>query len=95
VFTARYALSPYIKHIRFVFKGLIYNYLLTENVLARCYVTANQEPQNSTPKHVLKGACSTNIQHSVNGQRMYGRSRAVRLKIAEKFSTTTATATLL
>jgi hypothetical protein len=24
VFTARYALSPYIKQIRFVFKGLIY-----------------------------------------------------------------------
>jgi hypothetical protein len=25
VFTARYALSPYIKQIRFVFKGLIYS----------------------------------------------------------------------
>jgi hypothetical protein len=28
VFTARYALSPYIKQIRFVFKGLILLYLL-------------------------------------------------------------------
>jgi hypothetical protein len=27
VFTARYALSPYIKQIRFVFKGLIYTVL--------------------------------------------------------------------
>jgi hypothetical protein len=26
VFTARYALSPYIKQIRFVFKGLIYKF---------------------------------------------------------------------
>jgi hypothetical protein len=26
VFTARYALSPYIKQIRFVFEGLIYNH---------------------------------------------------------------------
>jgi hypothetical protein len=29
VFTARYALSPYIKQIRFVFKGLIF-------ILAKC-----------------------------------------------------------
>jgi hypothetical protein len=31
VFTARYALSPYIKQIRFVFKGLISGHFFAEN----------------------------------------------------------------
>jgi hypothetical protein len=37
VFTARYARSPYIKQIRFVFKGLIYNrhYFLTDGLIVR------------------------------------------------------------
>jgi diacylglycerol kinase len=33
VFTARYALSPYIKQIRFVFKGLIVMMTLQSNIV--------------------------------------------------------------
>jgi hypothetical protein len=34
VFTARYALSPYIKEIRFVFKGLIINVVKTGTIFS-------------------------------------------------------------
>jgi hypothetical protein len=36
VFTARYALSPYIKQIRFVFKGLINDEAIRLNILSVC-----------------------------------------------------------
>jgi hypothetical protein len=44
VFTARYALSPYIKQIQFVFKGLILSYVAQinkrYNVIRRSFVSA-------------------------------------------------------
>jgi hypothetical protein len=38
VFTARYALSPYVKQIRFVFKGLIYIFLPTRTLRIYIYI---------------------------------------------------------
>jgi hypothetical protein len=44
VFTARYALSPYVKQIHFVFKGLIYQ----ETCRCVCYIeTAAKECNGS------------------------------------------------
>jgi hypothetical protein len=37
VFTARYALSPYIKQIRFVFKGLVCRCAITCDVWVSCF----------------------------------------------------------
>jgi hypothetical protein len=37
VFTARYALSPYIKQIRFVFKGLTQGYPAGVGIILHCY----------------------------------------------------------
>jgi hypothetical protein len=49
VFTARYELSPYIKQIRFVFKGLIY--ICTA-------VTASNASRINMPSGVIRTGCN-------------------------------------
>jgi hypothetical protein len=52
MFTARYALSPYIKQIRFVFKGLIY----ADSVLRYDVLHRNKANQNNTAARYVKKA---------------------------------------
>jgi hypothetical protein len=59
VFTARYALSPYIKQIRFVFKGL--NLLYNSTVL----LATGNKPEVSNEKNlVLLNAISPTVVRS-------------------------------
>jgi hypothetical protein len=86
VFTARYALSPYIKQISFVFKGLIKNTDLLQGIASTSSWKYSSKPQiHGAPGEIRIGQLRSTGRNSLSTCQQTGRSTGGREKSGHHF----------